>query len=124
MRRLRLFTPARWAADAPVLGTRADVVRHLAQALADASAVIEGEPGRRLPVLQPDLLVVDQLAVTGDDLLRAVETAGPAGSPGPVVGAAVGHLLLHRWHVLGDEPPVSLGGGAVLRRGSAICAGN
>ena len=124
MRRLRLFTPTRWAAGAPVLGTRADVVRHLAQALADASALVEGQLGRGLPVLQTDLLVVDQLAVTGDDLLRAVETVGPAGSTGPVVGAAVGHLLLHRWHVIGDEPPVSLGGEDVLRRGSSVCAGN
>ena len=112
MRRLRLFTPGRWAAAAPVLGTRADVVRHLAQALADAAAEREGGPHRELPVLRPDLLVSDQLAVTGDDLLRSGEAAGPL--PRQVVAAAVRHVLLHRWHVLGEDPPATLGGPGVL----------
>jgi hypothetical protein len=99
--RLRLWTPARWAARAPVLGTRADVVHHLAQSLADDAARLEGEATRPLPRLDSDLALPDQLAVTADDLVRA-------GPPDDVARRAVLHLLLHREHLLGDPIPATL----------------
>jgi len=114
VQRLRLFTPARWAAAAQPWGSRADLARHLAQALADEAAGLEGEPARVLPVLSPDLLVVDQLAVTGNDLAQA----------GGGERATVDHLLLHRWELLGEEPPTSLGGPAALEAGRAVCRGH
>lgn len=114
--RLRLWTPARWAAACSPWGTRADLARHLAQWFADRAADAEGQPQRGLPVLTPDLLVVDQLAVCGDDLLRAV--------PSPELhGQAVAHLLAHRFDLLGEQPPVPLGGAEVLARGREVCAG-
>jgi len=114
VRRLRLWTPARWAAAADPWGTRADLGRHLAQWLADRAAEAEHEPRRVLPVLTPDLLVADQLAVTGDDLVRA--------EPGPdVLADAVAHVLAHRFDLLAEEPPASLGGAAALRRGREVC---
>lgn len=115
VQRLRLWTPTRWAAAAPPWGTRADLARHLAQCLADAAADCEGEPHRTLPTLSPDLLVPDQLAVTGDDLVRAEPSA-------QVAGDAVAHLLAHRCDLLGEQPPPSLGGDDVLERGRALCA--
>ena len=105
--RLRLWTPARWAAAAPVLGTRGDVVHHLAQRLADDAAALEGGPSRPLPRLDSDLVLADQLAVTLDDLLRA----------GPTEGLARGttaHLLLHRTHLLGDDVPAGLAAALAL----------
>ena len=99
--RLRLWTPARWAAAAPVLGTRGDVVHHLAQALADAAADREGQPRRPLPRLDSDLALPDQLAVTADDL-------GRTAPPEPLARDAVLHLLLHRHHLLGDDVPAGL----------------
>ena len=110
MQRLRLFTPARWAATAQPWGSRADLVRHLAQALADEAAQGEGDLSRTLPVLSPDLLVADQLAVTGDDLVRAGGGAG-----------VVEHVLLHRWELLGEPPPTSLGGQDALEVGRRVC---
>ena len=114
VQRLRLFTPARWAAAAQPWGSRADLARHLAQALADEAAGLEGEPARVLPVLSPDLLVIDQLAVTGNDLVQA----------GGRERATVDHVLLHRWELLGEQPPTSLGGPAVLEAGRAVCRGH
>lgn len=100
--RLRLFTPARWAAAAPPQpfadpASRADVVHHLAQDLADRL----GEAPVRLPRLSSDLALPDQLAVTADDLVRS----GPA----PAVAAgAVAHLLVHRADLLGEPVPQGL----------------
>lgn len=114
VQRLRTWTPARWSAACPPWGTRADAVRHLAQWCADRAADGEGTPRRVLPVLSPDLLVVDQLAVAGDDLLRT--------APGEVVReAAVAHLLAHRLDLLAEEPPASLGGADALLRGREVC---
>jgi len=110
--RLRLWTPARWAAACDPWGTRADLGRHLAQSWADLAAAREGQPRRPLPVLSPDLLVADQLAITGDDLVRAL----PAD-----VDDVVAHLLAHRYDLLGDEPPASLGGTQALVRGRQVC---
>jgi hypothetical protein len=114
VQRLRLWTPARWAAACDPWGTRADVARHLAQWFADRAAELEDLPRRVLPVLSPDLLVADQLAVTGDDLVRA----GPGDA---LVEEAVAHLLAHRYDLLDEEPPGSLGGPAAVERGRAVC---
>jgi hypothetical protein len=114
VQRLRLWTPARWAAAADPWGTRADLARHLAQWLADRAAALEATPVRRLPVLAPDLLVPDQLAVTGDDLVRA-------GPPDALCEDAVAHLLAHRYDLLAEEPPTSLGGSGTVVRGRAVC---
>lgn len=101
VQRLRLWTPARWAAAAEPFGTRADLVHHLAQALADLAAQAEGEPRRPLPRLDSDLGLPDQLAVTADDL------AG-ADPPAEVARSATIHLLAHRRDLLGDEVPPGL----------------
>ena len=114
VQRLRLWTPQRWAATADPWGTRADLGRHLAQWLADAAADLESQPRRVLPVLKPDLLVADQLAVTGDDLVRAAP-------PEALVQQAVSHLLAHRWDLLAEEPPASLGGADRVRQGREVC---
>ena len=114
VQRLRLWTPQRWAATADPWGTRADLGRHLAQWFADAAAGLEGHPRRALPVLSPDLLVADQLAVTGDDLVRAEP-------PEALVQQAVSHLLAHRWDLLAEEPPASLGGVDRVRQGREVC---
>ena len=114
VQRLRVWSPTRWAADASPWGTRADPVRHLAQWFADQAADLEGHPQRALPVLRPDLLVADQLAVTGDDLVRA-------GPPDEICQDAVAHLLAHRFDLLGEDPPASLGGAATLVRGREVC---
>ena len=115
VQRLRLWTPTRWAAACDPWGTRADLGRHVAQWLADRAAELEGQPLRPLPLLSPDLLVADQLAVTGDDLVRA--------EPGPeLVRDAVDHLLAHRLELLDEEPPASLGGFAAVVHGREVCA--
>ena len=115
VQRLRTWTGPRWAADCAPWGSRADLGRHLAQWCADRAAELEGEPQRALPVLANDLLVTDQLAVAGDDLLRAAPDA-------ELADAAVAHLLAHRYDLIGEEPPVSLGGSAALVRGREVCA--
>jgi hypothetical protein len=118
VQRLRLWTPARWAAAAPVGGSRADLALHLAQALADAAAELEGGPRRQLPRLDSDLALPDQLAVTAADLLRA-------GPPDDLARAAAVHLLLHRWHLLDDAVPAGLGEALgvadVLAAGDRVC---
>lgn len=113
--RLRLWTPARWAAEAEPWGTRADLGRHLASWLADAAASLEGTGLHDLPVLYPDLLVADQVAVTGDDLVRC--------DPPPELCAdAVAHVLAHRFDLLGEDVPTSLGGWDTLSYGRTVCA--
>lgn len=98
VQRLRLWTPARWAAAAAPFGTRADLVHHLAQAVADLAADAEGAPRRPLPRLDSDLALPDQLAVTADDLVHA--------SPDPAVArAATAHLLAHRKDLLDEDVP-------------------
>ena len=51
--RLRLWTPARWAAAAAGGRTRADLVHHLAQGLADAAAATAGDAPARLRLWTP-----------------------------------------------------------------------
>ena len=101
VQRLRLWTPARYAASAAPWGSRGDVVHHLAQSLADLAASSEGRSCRPLPRLDTDLALADQLAVTADDLVRAVASA-------QVAVLATAHLLLHRTELLQDEVPAGL----------------
>lgn len=110
--RLRLWTPARWAAA--VGGhSRADVVHHLAASY----ALLAGAPVA-LPRLDSDLALPDQLAVTAHDLVLAAP-------PDDVVRAATAHLLLHRAELLGDEVPAgladALGLPDVLAAGRTAC---
>jgi hypothetical protein len=112
--RLRLWTPTRWAAAAEPWGTRADLGRHLASWLADAAATVERTGLHDLPVLTPDLLVADQLAVTGDDLVRA-------DPPEDLCADAVAHVLAHRFDLLGEDVPASLGGWDTLSYGRTVC---
>jgi hypothetical protein len=119
VQRLRLWTPARYAAAAPPWGTRADLVLHLAQACADAAAALEGEPRRTVPRLDSVLGLADQLAVTCDDLVRA--------QPDDDLARAVtAHLLVHRLDLLGEEVPASLASALaladVVHVGRAACA--
>jgi len=66
------WTPPRWAASsASGPGSRADVVYALVQRLADAAADAEGRPRRRVPRLDNDLALPDQLRVLAADLLAA-----------------------------------------------------
>ena len=119
VQRLRLWTPARYAAAAPPWGTRADLVHHLAQAYADAAADLEREPRRPVPRLDSDLALADQLAVTSDDLVRA--------GPDPdLARCTTAHLLVHRTELLGEDVPTSLAGALdlpdVLAAGRAACS--
>ena len=118
VQRLRLWTPARYAAAAPPWGSRADLVRHLAQVCADAAAELEQQPTRPLPRLPSDLAVADQLAVTSDDLVRARPDEHAA-------RALTAHLLVHRLDLLGEDVPASLAGSLgvedVVAAGRAAC---
>lgn len=115
--RLRLWTPARWAAQAPPWGTRGDLAHHLAQSLVAAG----GEAPVPLPRLDTDLALPDQLAVAADDLVRTV--------PGDAVARdAVAHLLLHRAELLAEQVPPALVAAlgevdetALLDRARAVC---
>ncbi len=118
VQRLRLWTPARYAAAAPPWGTRAELVRHLAQSCADAAAKLEGGPRRALPRLDSDLGLADQLAVTSDDLVRA--------RPDDDLARAVtAHVLVHRLDLLGEDVPATLSGALgvddVVAAGRAAC---
>jgi hypothetical protein len=116
--RLRLFTPARWAAVVDPYGTRGDLVHHLAAAL----VVAAGETAEPLPRLDSDLALPDQLAVTADDLVRV----GPAPQ---VVLDQTAHLLLHRRDLLEEAVPAGLllelgepDELALLRRARGVCS--
>jgi hypothetical protein len=118
VQRLRLWTPARWAALAPPYGTRGDLAFHLAQALADVTADLDGRPHRPLPRLDTDLALADQIAVTGHDL-------GRAQPPEQLARRVTAHLLAHRHDLLGDDVPDglarALGVDDVLALGRRTC---
>jgi len=124
VQRLRLWTPARYAAAAPNprpdgVVSRGDLVHHLAQSLADLAAELEVGPVRRLPRLDSDLGLADQLAVTSDDLVRAGPDAGTA-------VRATAHLLAHRADLLDDVVPAGLAAALALddpvQTGREVCA--
>ena len=119
VQRLRLWTPARYAAAAPPWGSRGDLVAHLVQACADAAAEQEGRPRRPVPRLDSDLGLADQLAVTSDDLVRTAPDDDTA-------RRTTAHLLVHRVDLLGEQVPAtlaaSLGLPDVLAAGRAACA--
>ena len=100
VQRLRLWTPQRFAASTPYGGTRADLVHHLAQRLADRAADAEQRERRPLPRLDGDLVLPDQLAVTADDLARVADAR--------TARAATAHLLLHRRDLLDEDVPAGL----------------
>ena len=118
VRRLRLWTPARWAAQTAAGVGRADLAHHLVQALADAAAGLEGGPHRAVPRFELDLALPDQLAVTASDVVRA----GPADE---LARALTAHLVLHRFDLLDDAVPpglaLELGYPDVLVAGRATC---
>ncbi len=113
--RLRLFTPARWAAADPPHDSRGGAVHHLAASF----AVAAGEAPVALPRLDSDLALPDQLAVTADDLVRS----------GRVGVEHVAHLLLHRARLLDEQVPAGLAArlglpdvDALLALGSEACS--
>jgi hypothetical protein len=66
------WSPNRWTKPASAgTGSRAETVYALAQRLADAAADASGEPRRRVPRLDNDLALPDQLRVLGADLVEA-----------------------------------------------------
>jgi len=66
-------------------------------------------------VVKPDLLVAAQVAVTGDDLVRSEP-------PADLCADAVAHVLAHRFDLLGEDVPASLGGWDTLSYGRTVCA--
>ena len=115
--RLRLWTPARWAAAALPWDSRGDLVHHLASSFVD----LAGEAPTPLPRLDSDLALPDQLAVTADDLVRT-------SPPDPLALDAVTHLLVHRIDLLAEDVPTalaarlaSLGVEDVRLRGRGVC---
>jgi hypothetical protein len=70
--RVQHWTPTRWARLAGGgFGTRADAIHALAQRLADAGADAAGRPRRRVPRLDNDLALPDQVRVLAADVLAA-----------------------------------------------------
>lgn len=110
--RLRVFTPARYAATAAPFPSRADAARHLAGRLATAGLQVEAaaDPSDppELPEL-PDLALADQIAVTGHDLVAALRATPPdrpvTGRTAAAVAAdLLAEVLLHRHDVDGAAP--------------------
>jgi hypothetical protein len=63
------WTPPRWAASsASRPGSRADAMFALVQQIANLAATAEGQPLRRVPRLDNDLALADQLRVVAGDL--------------------------------------------------------
>ena len=69
--RMSGWTPAGWAARCPSGGTRADLAFGLVQRVADLAADAEGQPRRRVPRPDSDLVIGDQLRVVVADLVAA-----------------------------------------------------
>lgn len=121
--RLRHLSQARLSAAVPPYPSAAAAGRSAAQAMADASAVLESyvadagaahlSSGDRrelplgdrpeLPVLS-DFAVGDQVAVTGADLLSAIRLVSDLGPAGDTVGArggpVVDEVVVHAAEVL------------------------
>ncbi|HSN05749.1 MAG TPA: hypothetical protein VLV82_00245 [Candidatus Angelobacter sp.] len=90
--RLRGLGLARLAASFEPEPTRADAARAVAQRLADLAADLDGLPRRTVPRLA-DAAVGDQVAVCGQDLLAAVQSAPPSAELDAVTLAAADLLL-------------------------------
>jgi hypothetical protein len=74
--RVSHWTPPRWAASSTSGdGSPADVMYALVQRVADLAADAEGQPRRRVPRLDNDLALPDQLRVVAGDLAA---TGNPA----------------------------------------------
>lgn len=72
IRQVAHWAAPRWAARAGSGDvSRADLVHALVQRIADRAAAAEGEPPRRVPRLDNDLVLPDQLRVVTADLLAA-----------------------------------------------------
>ena len=71
--RLAVFTPQRLAAPAPPYASRAAAVHALAQRFVDITADLEGAASVPSLLWVDELVVVDQLAVTHQDLRFALE---------------------------------------------------
>jgi hypothetical protein len=84
------WTAPRWAAPAAAGdASRADLVHRLVQRLADLAADAAGQPRRRVPRLENDLVLPDQLRVMATDLIAA--------NPAPeVLAEAVGEVTAVR----------------------------
>lgn len=125
VRRLRGFTPVRYAAPAAPFPTRADAAYHLAEVLADAEpavlsvlavlAVLAAVGAAAGPTRRPalprlgDMALADQVAVLGHDLVRALRAtrAGPgrpASEQAHVVALLLAEVLLHRHDLDGAAP--------------------
>jgi hypothetical protein len=87
--RLRSLSDVRLAGRLPSGESRADAAHGLAQLLADSAADLAGEPRRTVPRLA-DLVVADQVGVTGTDLVAALVAATAAGAGGQQGGAGSG----------------------------------
>jgi hypothetical protein len=70
--RLAVLSAQRLAMPAPPYGSRAAAVHALAQRFVDMTAELEGAAASTLPWVD-ELSVVDQLTVTHQDFLRALE---------------------------------------------------
>jgi hypothetical protein len=69
--RVQHWTPNRWQKRTSDGDTRAERVHALAQRLADATADASGQPRRRVPRLENDLALPDQLRVLVTDAAAA-----------------------------------------------------
>ncbi|HEX5595847.1 MAG TPA: hypothetical protein VFX61_07490 [Micromonosporaceae bacterium] len=89
VRQVGHWTAPRWAAQAAGGDvSRADLVYRLAQQIADLAAEAEGQPRRRLPRLDNDLALPDQLRVVAADLAAV--------APEPVLGTAAEQIAATR----------------------------
>ncbi|GAC1323564.1 MAG: hypothetical protein NVSMB13_03630 [Mycobacteriales bacterium] len=107
--RLAAWPARRWAGVAGPFASRAEAARHLADGLAAASWRLESAPvDQRPPVpdLGADAVVVDQLAVTADDLDRALRDPDrlTGSAAGPIAAHALAEVVLHRHDLDGIRP--------------------
>jgi hypothetical protein len=73
--RVSHWSASRWRAPVSTNGqTRADLVHGLVQEVADIAAAAEGQPRRKVPRLDNDAVLPDQLRVVAADLVAAAPT--------------------------------------------------
>jgi len=104
------WPPGRWTGPAGPFASRAAAAHHLAEQLATAAWQLEPAADRALPAPPPlpllpdEPAVVDQLAVTADDLGRALDGAGSGRSDAAVAVGALAEVVLHRYDLDGSLP--------------------